>query len=197
MPVSRRDDARVTGDGEVRLTRRALVVGAAASAVALLAGCGRGSAPSAASETATFDPERPPAMPELASMEPEYVEDARTFLVAVPPALRSRARALLPPEVHEGLDAGLLGLSDVCPSDGIQLRFCESSRWFDCPACGSMFDIVGAARAGPAPRGMTMFGLSIGDPPERAVSIRRHPELPGLARASFLAAQDPSGPFCI
>lgn len=193
----RRDDERVADDGEVRLTRRAMLLGTAASVVALLAGCGRGSAPSAASTgPATFDPQRAPALPELASMEPEYVEDARTFLVAVPPALRARARALLASEVHEGVEAGLLGLFDVCPSDQIQLRFCETSRWFDCPACGSKFDTLGGYRAGPAPRGMAMFGLSVGDEPDREVSIRRHPELPGLPRDAHLATIEPAGPFC-
>ena len=175
-----------------------MLLGTAASAVALLAGCGRDSASSAASTPpVTFDPERAPALPELASMEPEYVEDARTFLVAIPPALRARARALLPPEVHEGLEAGLLGLSDVCPTDQIQLRFCQTSRWYDCPACGSKFDTIGGYRAGPAPRGMTMFGLSIGDEPDRDVSIRRHPELPGLARTARLAEVERAGPFCL
>lgn len=180
-----------------RLTRRDVLWGAAASALAVLAGCGqRSSSSSEATPPATFDSDDPPVVDGLGGMTPEHVEDARTFLVAVPPALRARARALLPPEVHEGLDAGLLGLSDVCPADQVQLRFCETSRWFNCPACGSMFDILGGARAGPAPRGMTMLGLSVGDPPDREVSIRS-PDLPGLARDSFLAVQEPSGPFCI
>lgn len=185
-------------DGEVRLTRRAMLLGTAGFAVALLTGCGRGSAsPAASTPPVAFDPERAPALPELASMEPEFVDDARTFLVAIPPALRARARALLPPEVHEGLDAGLLGLSDVCPFDQIQLRFCETAAWFNCPACGSLFNIVGDQQGGPAPRGMTMFGLSIGDEPDREVSIRRHPELPGLARGARLAEVERAGPFCL
>jgi hypothetical protein len=190
-------DGAVVDEGAGRLTRREVLWASAVSAVVLLSGCGRGSSSSATTPPVTFDPEDAPTVPDLGEMTPEHVEDARTFLVAVPPALRARARGLLPPEVHEGVDSGLLGLSDVCPSDQIQLRFCETSRWFNCPACGSMFDILGGYRAGPASRGMTMFGLSIGDPPDRNVSIRRHPELAGLARDAHLAAQEPSGPFCL
>ena len=178
-------------------TRRAFLAGAASTVALLLSGCGRGDTAASATPTTAFRPERAPTVPGLSEMEPRFVEDARAYLVGVPPVLRERARALLPPEVHRGVDAGLLALSDVCPSDQLQLRFCETSRWFACPGCGSMFDILGAWRAGPAPRGMTMFGLAITDDADREVSVVRHPKVPGLPNGTRLAAHEPAGPFCL
>lgn len=44
---------------------------------------------------------------------------------------------------------------------------------------------------------MTMFGLSVTDDADQEVSVVRHPELPGVARGTRLAVQEPAGPFCL
>ena len=177
------------------LSRRGFLAGTAGTIALLLTACGRSDGAASPPPTSAVDPKAAPDVPTLSEMEPQFVEEARAYLVGIPGALLPRARSLLAPEQHVGLEAGLLALSDVCPSDQVQVRFCESSRWFECPACGSKFDILGAFRAGPAPRGMTMYRVSISGA-MRDVSVETPPEIPGLPNGTRLAAQEPAGPFC-
>ena len=102
---------------------------------------------------------------------------------------------MLPSPLRVGLEHGLLALSDVCPKDRIQLRFCESSAWFECPACGSMFNGLGDWTAGPAPAGMFLQRVTIDE--DEVVSVDRRPLHPGVAHGSALVQHRAAGPHCI
>jgi hypothetical protein len=175
------------------------LLGGAAGALAV-GGChdggGGDSVAAAAPDPDLVNPDvDPPAAPELDGQTPRFVEEARAYLVAVPAALRPRARALLAPVVRAGLERGLLALSDVCPSDQIQLRWCASAAWFECPACGSQFDALGDKMGGPATAGMSVLRVTVGDDDEVAVEPR--PLHPGLAAGVRLVDQPAAGPHCI
>lgn len=178
-------------------SRRAFLAGLGATAAAFaLAGCGRTATEADAADAATrFDPKHPPTAPELDDDTPKYVEEARAFLVVVPAALHARAQALLPPEVQQGLEHGLLALSDVCPHDRIQLSRCRTSRWFECPACGSMFDGLGDKKGGPSPAGMTLHPVTVDDGDNVIIASRER--IVGLPIGTLLVDQPAAGPHCV
>jgi Rieske Fe-S protein len=175
------------------LDRRQFLLGAVAAAAAVAGACGRTrELPLTKASIGHVAP--PAAPPDLDTNEPEYVEAARAFLVTVPPAVVARARALLPPETRIGLDHGLLALSERCPSDGLQLKHCPTSAWFECPGCGSQFDALGDKTGGPAPQGMSLHGISVeGD----VVSIVAKPRLDGLPFDVRLVDHPAAGPHCV
>ena len=55
----------------------------------------------------------------------------------------------------------LFALSQKCPHLGCRVPFCESSGQFECPCHGSVYDLAGEYVAGPAPRGMDRFKVTI------------------------------------
>jgi hypothetical protein len=178
------------------LSRRAFLGGAVATMfVGVACGSSEDGAPSFDAEAAREARLDPPAAPELADHTPRFVEEARAYLVVVPAAVRPRARLLLPPETRTGLEHGLLALSDACPKDQLQLRFCESSTWFECPGCGSQFDGLGDRKAGPAPTGMWFHRVTVGDDDEVAVDAK--PRIRGLGPDVALVQHRPAGTFCV
>ncbi len=55
----------------------------------------------------------------------------------------------------------LFALSQKCPHLGCKVPFCESSGRFECPCHGSIYDLAGEYIAGPTPRGMDHYELSL------------------------------------
>ncbi len=55
----------------------------------------------------------------------------------------------------------LFALSQKCPHLGCRVPHCESSGRFECPCHGSIYDLAGEYLAGPAPRGMDRYKISI------------------------------------
>jgi Rieske Fe-S protein len=61
------------------------------------------------------------------------------------------------------IDGEIIALSEKCSHLGCRVPWCDSSSQFECPCHGSHFDRAGDYRAGPAPRGMDRFGVSVED----------------------------------
>jgi len=55
----------------------------------------------------------------------------------------------------------LFALSQKCPHLGCEVPFCESSGRFECPCHGSIYDLAGEYIAGPAPRGMDRYKITL------------------------------------
>lgn len=51
----------------------------------------------------------------------------------------------------------LVALYQKCPHLGCRVPFCDSSKQFECPCHGSVFNALGEYVKGPAPRGMDQF----------------------------------------
>ena len=61
-----------------------------------------------------------------------------------------------------GMEQGLVALYQKCPHLGCRVPQCITSQWFECPCHGSQYNQVGEKKAGPAPRGMDRFPLTVG-----------------------------------
>ena len=56
----------------------------------------------------------------------------------------------------------VLALYRKCPHLGCNIPpLCEASHWFECLCHGSKYNIIGEKRAGPAPRGMDRFAVTL------------------------------------
>jgi cytochrome b6-f complex iron-sulfur subunit len=87
----------------------------------------------------------------------------------------------------------LFAVSQKCPHLGCRVPFCESSGHFECPCHGSRFDIGGEWIAGPAPRGMDQYALSVeGD----NLVVDTSKLLPGPDRGASAFFKPAKGPSC-
>lgn len=89
---------------------------------------------------------------------------------------------------------GLRALYQKCPHLGCRVPFCEGSSRFECPCHGSMYNIVGEYLAGPAPRGMDRFPISIDG--ERVV-VDTSGVVEGPPRGILDGPSQPTGPSCL
>ena len=99
------------------------------------------------------------ALPEWAKGQPFSYQKARIFLVNVP-----AAESLVDGTNQTVADPGkkVLALYRKCPHLGCQIpQLCDKSKWFECLCHGSKYNIIGEKRAGPAPRGMDRFNVTL------------------------------------
>jgi cytochrome b6-f complex iron-sulfur subunit len=91
--------------------------------------------------------------------QPYAFGKARVFFVNVP-----AAKALVDGTGEKVADPGtnVLALYRKCPHLGCQIPpLCPKSDWFECLCHGSKYNIIGEKRAGPAPRGMDRFAVTV------------------------------------
>jgi cytochrome b6-f complex iron-sulfur subunit len=59
-------------------------------------------------------------------------------------------------------DRSVVALWRKCPHLGCQVpQLCDASQWFECLCHGSKYTVLGEHRAGPAPRGMDRFEVTL------------------------------------
>jgi len=125
-----------------------------------------------------------------------YKPEARTWLTAFPTDALPKARAAYAnqPSVLAGMEAGVVALYQKCPHLGCRVPECKSSQWFECPCHGSQYNRVGEKKAGPAPRGMDRFGVSIAN---GNVVVDTGAVFNGPAIGVNTTGQEAEGPHCI
>ena len=96
-----------------------------------------------------------------ASREPYYVAEARSYIAPFPEESLAKAKAVYSGAVLDGMEQGVVALYQKCVHLGCRVPWCKSSQWFECPCHGSQYNRVGERKAGPAPRGLDRFGVSI------------------------------------
>lgn len=118
---------------------------------------------------------------------PVFVPEARAYVVPAPANLSAQ---------FEGRDVaagGLMALFQRCVHLGCRVPWCATSIGFECPCHGSKYDSVGEYFAGPAPRNLDRFVVSVdGDR-----FIIRTGTIIETPRASTLSVAYPQGPSCI
>ena len=125
-----------------------------------------------------------------------YKPEARTWITAYPASALPKARAAYAaqPSVLAGMEAGVVALYQKCPHLGCRVPECKSSQWFECPCHGSQYNRVGEKKAGPAPRGMDLFGVSISN---GNVVVDTGTVFNGAAIGTNTTGQEAEGPHCI
>ena len=125
-----------------------------------------------------------------------YKPEARTWLTAYPSDALPKARKAYSsqPSVLAGMEAGVVALYQKCPHLGCRVPECKSSQWFECPCHGSQYNRVGEKKAGPAPRGMDRFGVSISN---GIVIVDTGARFNGPAIGTNTTGQEAEGPHCI
>jgi len=122
-----------------------------------------------------------------------YVAESRAYVVEVADGDRDAVAAVVPDEVHPGLEAGFVALFQQCPHLGCRVPFCQESGWFECPCHGSRFTPYGEMRRGPAESGMRYFPLAVEDG-----TLRLLPgSVDGIDADDPVVDVEPRGPHCV
>ena len=88
----------------------------------------------------------------------------------------------------------LRALSQKCPHLGCRVPFCDSSGRFECACHGSIYDLGGERIAGPTPRGMDQFAVSV-EADQLMVDLGSLKNGPDPGANAYV--KPPKGPSCI
>ncbi len=124
-----------------------------------------------------------------------YAPGARTWITEYPADALPKAKVVYSENILSGMEQGIVALYQKCPHLGCRVPSCATSQWFECPCHGSQYNQVGEKKAGPAPRGMDRFPVTIaanGD-----VTVNTGTIVPGPAIGTNTTGQEAEGPHCI
>jgi cytochrome b6-f complex iron-sulfur subunit len=124
-----------------------------------------------------------------------YAPAARTWITEYPSDALPKAAAVYDENILAGMEQGIVALYQKCPHLGCRVPSCASSQWFECPCHGSQYNRVGEKKAGPAPRGMDRFPITIA--PNGDVVVSTGTVVTGPAIGTNTTGQEAEGPHCI
>lgn len=127
-----------------QLSRRALLLGAAASVV--LASCSGNATENAAPIDFLGNRRR--------RGDPLYSVESSAFVAQFEADLLAAAKGPYSAALLDTCRLGVIALSDKCTKDGARVGYCPDAQGYLCSACGSLYDRVGDQLDGPAPRGL-------------------------------------------
>jgi cytochrome b6-f complex iron-sulfur subunit len=126
-----------------------------------------------------------------------YVPEGRMWVTEYPAAALPKAAAAYTfyDQISAGLQAGVVALYQTCPHLGCRVPECATSQWFECPCHGSKYNQVGEKKAGPAPRGMDRFPMTISASGELLVDTGTVIQGPPIGTNT--TGQEAEGPNCL
>ena len=92
------------------------------------------------------------------------------------------------------VEGTLHALYQKCPHLGCRVPVCDSSKLFECPCHGSVFNQKGEYLKGPAPRGMDQFHIRVEG---EKVLVDTGTVVEGPARGILTIPGAPAGPSCL
>jgi len=126
---------------------------------------------------------------------PLFVASAQTWIVPFSQAEQvGSSFDGIPVVASDGSDIGLMALWQKCVHLGCRVPSCVPSQGFECPCHGSKYNLHGEYEAGPAPRNMDRFGVSVDGSGDLVVLTGDVFETP---RATNKTSRYPLGPFCV
>jgi cytochrome b6-f complex iron-sulfur subunit len=143
-----------------------------------------------------LDDLRTQVVPGDGSITPLFVPEAQAWLVPM-------NESELPGSSFEGLpvvvgtdggNTGLMALWQKCVHLGCRVPDCPSSQGFECPCHGSRYNYHGEYEAGPAPRNLDRFVVSVDGAGNMIADTGAVIETP---RASHKTIAYPQGPSCL
>ena len=111
------------------------------------------------------------------------------------PTRSRRPRRSTPTLILAGMEPGIVALYQKCPHLGCRVPQCVSSQWFECPCHGSQYNRVGEKKAGPAPRGMDRFPVTVAGNGD--VTVDTGVVVTGPPIGTNTTGQEAEGPHCI
>jgi cytochrome b6-f complex iron-sulfur subunit len=132
-----------------------------------------------------------------ASVVPKFVPAAQTWIVPFEMSeLPGSSFAETPFVVAggEGDGIGLMALWQRCVHLGCRVPSCESSQGFECPCHGSKYNRHGEYEAGPAPRNLDRFGVSVDAAGSLIIDTGT---IVQTSRSKNKTVAYPQGPFCV
>ncbi len=125
-----------------------------------------------------------------------YAPSARAWITEYPSDALPKAEAVYPTNIYAGMaNYGIVALYQKCPHLGCRVPECATSGWFECPCHGSQYNRVGEKKAGPAPRGMDHFPISVDGGGN--VTIATGTVVNGAVIGTNTTGQEAEGPHCI
>ena len=124
-----------------------------------------------------------------------YAAQAKSWITEYPSSALPKAKPVYQAALLPGMEEGLIALWQKCPHLGCRVPNCASSQWFECPCHGSQYNRVGEKKAGPAPRGMDHFAITVtgsGD-----VIIDTGTPFTGRPIGTNTTGQEAEGPHCV
>ncbi len=128
-----------------------------------------------------------------AKAAPFYVPEARAYIVQYPSADLPAAKKVYSPITYAGMEKGFVALYQRCVHLGCRVPWCQTSQWFECPCHGSKYNRVGEKKAGPAPRGLDRFEISVSD----TITINTGDIQIGPPIGTNTTGQQQEGPLCV
>ncbi len=126
--------------------------------------------------------------------EPFYVPEGRFYINPYPADAVGAASSVYSPSVLGGMEAGVVALYQKCPHLGCRVPWCLTSQWFECPCHGSQYNRVGEKKAGPAPRGMDSFAVSVDG---GVITVDTGLIVDGPPIGTNTTGQEAEGPHCV
>ena len=125
-----------------------------------------------------------------------YASNARSYVTQYPAESLPKAKGVAEYQpVLGGMQAGVVAVYQKCPHLGCRVPECKSSQWFECPCHGSQYNRVGEKKAGPAPRGMDQFAVTVSGTGD--VIIDTSTVFVGAPIGTNTTGQEAEGPHCI
>jgi cytochrome b6-f complex iron-sulfur subunit len=125
---------------------------------------------------------------------PFYVPEARTYVVQYPKSDLPAAKKVYSPVTYAGMEQGFVALYQRCVHLGCRVPWCQSSQWFECPCHGSKYNRVGEKKAGPAPRGLDRFAMTVSG---TTLTINTGDIQIGPPIGTNTTGQQQEGPLCV
>lgn len=132
-----------------------------------------------------------------ARLVPKFIPAAQSWVVPFPMSSLPGSSFEATPFVVAGGESdgiGLMALWQRCVHLGCRVPSCESSQGFECPCHGSKYNGHGEYSAGPAPRNLDRFAVSVDAAGEFIIETGTVVQ---TARAKQYTIAYPQGPFCV
>jgi cytochrome b6-f complex iron-sulfur subunit len=132
-----------------------------------------------------------------ATITPKFVPAAQTWIIPFEMSKLPGSSFESVPFVVAGGEVdgiGLMALWQRCVHLGCRVPACLSSQGFECPCHGSKYNGHGEYNAGPAPRNMDRFSVSVDAAGEFIVDTGT---IVQTARAKKTTIAFPQGPYCV
>lgn len=123
-----------------------------------------------------------------------YYPEGRMWITPYPAAALEKARAVYSPAELAGMEAGVIALYQKCVHLGCRVPECATSMWFECGCHGSYYNQVGEKKAGPAPRGLDRFAMSVSG---GALTVDTGVIIQGPPIGTNTTGQEAEGPHCV